>query len=260
MWAEWRISNKRIWTTPNNSGETAESISEMIRNKTVLAIIPARGGSKGLPGKNIKTVGGKPMLAWTIEAAKQSRYIDRVVVSSDDQAIIEVAKQFHCDAPFVRPAELAQDDSPAIDAVLHALANLPAYDITVLLQPTCPLRDAHDIDNAIISMVQNRAKSCVSVSEPNKSPYWMYTTNGRGRLRPLLSAKLAAKQRQELPPVHVLNGAIYVVDTEYLQNTRTFVADDTVPYVMSKEHSIDVDYDLDLKLVELLIQPKVANG
>lgn len=230
----------------------------MINNKSVLAIIPARGGSKGLPGKNIKPVGGKPMIAWTIEAAKQSKYIDRIVLSSDDEQIIQTAKQYECDVPFVRPTKLAQDNSPAIDAVLHALHELPHHDITVLLQPTCPLRDCNDIDSAISLMLAKRAKGCVSVSVPDKSPYWMYTTNQHGRMRPLLNAELAAKQRQELPPVHVLNGAIYVINTDYLINTRNFVADDTVPYVMAKEHSVDVDYELDLNVVEFLMERKKA--
>jgi len=230
----------------------------MIRNKSVLAIIPARGGSKGLPGKNIKLVGGKPLIAWTIEAALNSHYIDRVVLSSDDQSIIDTAKRYGCEAPFVRPKELAQDDSPAIDTVLHAVHSLPMHDITVLLQPTCPLRDAKDIDNALTTMFAKNARSCVSVTTPDKSPYWMYTINGHSRIKPLLDKKLSGKQRQELPSVYVLNGAIYALCTELLINTRNFVPDGTVPFVMSKEHSIDVDYQLDLEFVEFLMQKKSA--
>ncbi|KPJ93287.1 MAG: acylneuraminate cytidylyltransferase [Gammaproteobacteria bacterium SG8_11] len=228
----------------------------MIRNKSVLAIIPARGGSKGLPGKNIKPVGGKPLIAWTIEAATKSKFIDRVVLSSDDEHIINTAEQYGCEVPFVRPKELAQDGSPAIEVVLHALQQLPYYDITVLLQPTCPLRGAADIDNALSAMLSKNAKSCVSVTTPDKSPYWMYTVNGYDRLKPLLDKELAAKQRQELPQVYVLNGAIYAIFTEVLLNTRNFVPDSTVPFIMSKEHSIDVDYQLDLDFVEFIMQQK----
>ena len=226
----------------------------MIRNKTVLAIIPARGGSKGLPGKNIKSVGGKPLIAWTIEAATKSKFIDRVVLSSDDEDIINTAKQYGCEAPFVRPKELAQDDSLAIDTVLHALEQLPHFDITVLLQPTCPLRSAEDIDNALSTLFSKNAKSCVSVTTPDKSPYWMYTTDHSGCLSPLLDTELTAKQRQELPLVYVLNGAIYAIRTDILLNTRNFVPDGTVPYLMSKEHSVDVDYQMDLDFVEFLLQ------
>lgn len=228
----------------------------MIHNKSVLAILPARGGSKGLPGKNIKPVGGKPLIAWTIEAAQQSKFIDRVILSSEDEDIINVAKQYGCDVPFVRPVELAQDDSSAIDTVLHALHLLPHYDITVLLQPTCPLRTAADIDSTISNMFAKKARSCVSVTTPDKSPYWMYTTSRYGRLKTLLDNELAAKQRQELPEVYVLNGAVYAICTDYLMNTRNFVPDGTVPYVMSKEHSVDVDYQIDLELVEFLLEKK----
>jgi CMP-N,N'-diacetyllegionaminic acid synthase len=225
----------------------------MIRNKTVLAIIPARGGSKGLSGKNIKPVGGKPLIAWTIEAALASKFIDRVVLSSDDEDIINTAKHYGCEVPFVRPAELAQDDSPAIDTVLHALDHLPHYDITVLLQPTCPLRSSNDIDTALTTMLSNNAKSCVSVTIPNKSPYWMYVVNGYQRLKPLLDKEFTAKQRQDLPDVYILNGAIYTIYTDILFNTRNFVPDGTVPFIMPKERSVDVDYQMDLDFVEFLL-------
>jgi CMP-N,N'-diacetyllegionaminic acid synthase len=230
----------------------------MIQQHTVLAIIPARGGSKGLPGKNIKPVGGKPLIAWTIEAARQSKYIDRVILSSDDANIIDTAKQYGCEVPFVRPPELAEDDSSAIDTVFHALRLLPHHDITVLLQPTCPLRDAQDIDNALAAMMSKKAKSCVSVTTPDKSPYWMYTANRYGRLKPLLDSELSAKQRQDLPEVLVLNGAVYAIYTDFLLNSRNFVPDGTVSYIMSKEHSVDVDYQMDLDFVEFLLQKNIT--
>jgi CMP-N,N'-diacetyllegionaminic acid synthase len=226
----------------------------MIQEKSVLAIIPARGGSKGLPGKNLAPLGGKPLIAWTIEAALQSQYIDRLILSSDDTTIIHIAAQYGCDAPFIRPAELARDDSSTLDTVLHALQQLPGYDITVLLQPTSPLRDSRDIDNTLATLFAENAGSCVSVTAPDKSPYWMYTTDQHGSLRPLLDPNLSGRQRQELPPVYVLNGAVYAIYTDLLLNTREFVPDGTVPYLMSKEHSVDVDYQLDLDFVELLLR------
>jgi len=229
----------------------------MIHKHSVLALIPARGGSKGLPRKNIIPIAGKPMIAWTIEAAKKSQYIDRVVVSSDDTEIIQIARQFGGEAPFVRPSHLAQDDSPTIDAVVHALDNLPEYDVVILLQPTSPLRDAQDIDNAIDTLFLTNASSCVSVTEPDKSPYWMFTVNKKGKIRPLLSQELSNKPRQSLPPIRVLNGAIYIVKTETLKTNRELLTHDTVPYMMSKEHSIDVDYELDLKLADYLLQQQL---
>src|SRR5262249_30378594 len=116
----------------------------MIGRYTVLAVIPARGGSKGVPQKNIRTVGGRPLIAWTIEAAKGSRYLDRVVLSSDDRKIIDVAESYGCDIPFVRPAELATDEADSMSVVRHAIASFNEhYDYLVLLQPTSPLRRAH---------------------------------------------------------------------------------------------------------------------
>jgi len=229
----------------------------MIEQHSVLALIPARGGSKGLPRKNIIPIAGKPMIAWTIDAAKKSQYIDRIVVSSDDDEIIKIARQFGCEAPFTRPADLAQDNSPTIDAVVHALDNLPHYDILVLLQPTSPLRDAEDIDNAIDTLLLANSNSCVSVTEPDKSPYWMFTINKKGKIRPLLNQELSNKPRQELPPVQVLNGAIYIIKTETLKTNHELLTHDTVPYMMSKEHSIDVDYELDLKLADYLLQQQL---
>ncbi|NOZ51659.1 MAG: acylneuraminate cytidylyltransferase family protein [Gammaproteobacteria bacterium] len=229
----------------------------MIQTHSVLALIPARGGSKGLPHKNIKSIAGKPMIAWTIEAATQSQYIDRIIISSDDTETIKIAKQFGCEAPFVRPPHLAQDNSPTIDAVVHALDNLPHYDMVVLLQPTSPLRNTEDIDNAINTLITANANSCVSVTEPDKSPYWMFTINKKGAIRPLLNQELSNKPRQQLPLIQVLNGAIYIIKTQSLKTNPALITHDTVPYMMSKERSIDVDDNLDMKLAEFLLQQQL---
>jgi CMP-N,N'-diacetyllegionaminic acid synthase len=231
----------------------------MIKSQSVLAIILARGGSKGFPGKNIAPLGDKPLIAWSVEAARHAKYTDRVVLSSDNQAIIDAARRFHCEVPFVRPAELARDDTPAVDVVLHALEQLPSYDILVLLQPTSPFRDHNDIDRAIDTMVHAQAKSCVSVCEVDKSPYWMYTTDACGRLQPLLDLKetqqqLYRQQRQQLPRTYALNGAIYVIYTDWFHETHKFVNEETVPYIMPKERSVDIDDPLDLKWAEFLLQ------
>src|SRR5688500_10349967 len=143
----------------------------MIAGRSVLALIPARGGSKGLPGKNLLPVDGRPLLDWTVQAARRSRYIDRVVLSSDDPAIIAAGLAAGCDAPFVRPAELASDTAGTLEVVEHALDRLPGYDVLVLLQPTSPLRTAGDIDGACERMVASGAGSCVSVSLVEQSPY-----------------------------------------------------------------------------------------
>lgn len=226
----------------------------MIQGKKILGIIPARGGSKGLPGKNIRVVAGKPLIAWTIEEAKKSAFIDRLILSSEDQEIIRVAREWDCEVPFVRPFQLAADDTPGIEPVLHALEALPEfYDYVVVLQPTSPLRSVIDIDNCIRMSLEHGARSCVSVTEVDKSPYWMYTFDDANRLTPLLPGMNLTPRRQDLPLVHALNGALYVAECSWLKRSKTFVADETIGFVMSKERSVDIDTELDLIFVEFFL-------
>jgi CMP-N,N'-diacetyllegionaminic acid synthase len=235
----------------------------MIADKSVLALIPARGGSKGVPGKNIRPAGGKPLIAWTIEAAKASRHVDRVVLSSDDPSIATVAKQFGCDVPFMRPAELATDEADSMDVVRHALKALPErYDYLVLLQPTSPLRRAADIDGALERCLQaaqdaqdgqGGAQTCVSVCEPDKSPYWMMTMAADGRVKPLFPPHQVPSRRQDAPPIFALNGAVYVAPTDHLAAGGAFVTAATVGYPMPKDRSFDIDTELDLRLADFLL-------
>lgn len=213
----------------------------MIRDRRVLALIPARGGSKGLPGKNLLPVAGRPMIAWTIDAARRSRFVDSVVLSSDDDAIIQAARDLGCEVPFRRPAELASDTAASIDVVLHALDHLPVHDLVVLLQPTSPLRDAADIDAAIERCVDGGATSCVSVSPATESPYWMYRLDADQRLLPVLERPVATERRQDLPVVYVLNGAVYVAEVSWLRDSKRFVDATTFAHVMPAERSIDID-------------------
>ncbi|WP_306534962.1 cytidylyltransferase domain-containing protein [Geobacter sp.] len=231
----------------------------MINGKTVLAIIPARGGSKGVPRKNIREVAQKPMIAWTIEEAKNSRYIDRLIVSTDDQEIADVALKWNCEVPFLRPKELGLDDTPGIVPVLHALNALPErYDLVVLLQPTSPLRSIEDIDSCIRLITETEAKSCVSVVEPDKSPYWMYKIDDTGTLVPLFSGEWG--RRQDLPQVYALNGAVYVAETDWLLSGNGLVTDKTVAYRMPKERSLDIDTESDLSYFEVVILNRRNKG
>lgn len=228
----------------------------MIAGKRVLALIPARGGSKGLPRKNVLPLGGRPLIAWSVAAARGSRYVDRVVVSSDDQEIIAAAEAAGAEIPFVRPAALATDDSSTLDVALHALDLVEgegvAMDYLVLLQPTSPLRLAADIDGCLEICLRDGAPSCVSVTRPDKSPFWMYTRDTRGRLAPLLPGP-DISQRQNLPIVLALNGAVYVAKTDALRAQRAFVTDQTLAWEMPRERSVDIDDALDLKLAALLL-------
>jgi len=224
----------------------------MIAALSVLALIPARGGSKGLPGKNLRPLAGRPLIAWSIAAARACPAIDDVIVSTDDPAIAAAARAEGARVPFPRPAELATDGARSIDVVHHALRALPALpDLVVLLQPTSPLRRAEDITAALTRCVESGADTCVSVTPSAKSPAWMYQLDAEGRMRPLLDTP-AASRRQDLPPVYVLNGAVYVARTPWLLAHDGFIAPDGVASVMPPERSIDIDTLLDFRLAELL--------
>lgn len=225
----------------------------MIDGKTILAVIPARGGSKGVPRKNIRIVGGKPLIAWTIECAKKSQYIDRIIASSEDRDVCEAAKEYGADVPFIRPAELAQDDTPGVDPILHALKELPGFDYVVLLQPTSPLRTAEDIDGCLERCVLSDADFCVSLTEPKPSPYWMYKLCEDGVLSPLMECHQLFTRRQDLPKVYALNGAVYVADSMALLREKTFLTSSTLGYVMPKSRSLDIDTVEDFKYLEFLL-------
>ncbi|PJO41192.1 acylneuraminate cytidylyltransferase family protein [Lysinibacillus xylanilyticus] len=218
----------------------------------VLAIIPARGGSKGVPRKNIKELAGKPLIEWTIEEAKKSKYIDRIIVSSEDKEILQVAQKFGADVPFVRPANLAEDTTAGIEPVLHALEHFSDYEYVVMLQPTSPLRLVEDIDGCIEQLLQENAEFCVSVCEVGQSPYWMYTLDSSTKMQPLLKEQTLITRRQDLPKVYTLNGAIYLANIDLLKQTRNFITEETIAYVMPVERSYDIDTEEDFKICEYL--------
>lgn len=225
----------------------------MIAGQKVLGVIPARGGSKGVPRKNIRIVGGKPLIAWTIEQAQKSRYIDRLIVSSEDPEIIRVAQQWGCEAPFVRPKELAADNTPGIAPVFDALDRVAGYEWVVLLQPTSPLRAVSDIDGCLELCAARKANSCVSVSATNHHPYLVYALNPDGYLKPYVKTLEPVARRQELPAAYVLNGAVYAALCSWLRNMKEFVNDETVGFVMPSERSLDIDTPLDIEIAELLL-------
>lgn len=223
----------------------------MITGKSVLAVIPARGGSKGLPQKNLQRLQQRSLMSWTIEAARASQYIDRVIVSSDNDAIIEESKRCGAEVPFVRPSILAQDDTPGIDPIVHAIQSVPGYDYVVVLQVTSPLRTQQDIDNCIGLCVDNQAPACVSVTEAAKHPYWMFTMTA-SQLCPLFPGQQTLG-RQHLPTIFCLNGAVYVADIPWLLEQKCFVTPDTIGYTMPRERAIDIDTAYDLAMAECLL-------
>jgi len=229
----------------------------MIDSKKVLAIIPARGGSKGVPRKNLRHVGGKPLIGWAIEASHASKYIDRTIISSEDSEILEVARSYGCEVPFIRPAELSQDDTPGMAPILHAIDQLPGYDLVVVLQPTSPLRSTEEIDAAIALCISKNAASCVSVTYADKHPLWMYQMTEDHLIHPIIAGQSMITRRQDLPDAYILNGAVYVATTNHLLLHKNFLTEDTIGFVMPKESSIDVDTELDLFIVDSIIKRNV---
>lgn len=226
----------------------------MIGGQSVLAIITARGGSKGIPGKNVVPVSGRPLIQWTIDAAKQSRYIDRLILSSDDPVIIEVATSAGCEAPFVRDTSLASDAASSIDVVADALNHVPGFDIAVLLQPTSPLREAADIDSAIEQLHRAGAPACVTVREAEDHPYWTFKMGESGELlRFAAPDSRMITRRQDLPPAWCLNGAVYVTRIEWFLRHRTFLSPETIGCPMPASRSIDIDTYEDLESFKKLV-------
>lgn len=226
----------------------------MYRDKKVLAIIPARGGSKGIPGKNIVNVCGKPLIQYTIDAAKASRYIDYVYVSTDSEKIAMVSRECGIDVTKLRPSELATDEAKTIDVIKYTLNlfNEDRYDYVVLLQPTQPLRQAKHIDEAIEMIVPGKCESIVSVSEVNEHPLFMRKINAEGKLESILVASSTVR-RQELGAYYKVNGAIYINNIEELLQHDVSLNDNVYPFVMEKEFDLDIDEQNDLnKLIEIV--------
>ncbi len=206
-----------------------------------------------MPRKNIKMLAGKPLIAWTIEEAKKSKFIDMCIVSTEDEEIKSVAEKWGGNVPFMRPVELAQDDTPGIEPVLHALKMMPGCEFIALLQVTSPLRTVEDIDGAIEYCLDLDCESCVSVAEVEHSPYWMYQLDEQSCLLPILPIE-KSYQRQKLPKVYQLNGAVYVAGVDFVQRQHGFIGDVTLGYVMPGEKSIDIDTILDFAIIELLMK------
>lgn len=215
---------------------------------SVIAVIAARGGSKGLPRKNVLPLGDLPLIAWSIAAARAAKCIDRVIVSTDDLEIAEVAQAAGADVPFLRPPELATDTATSADVLAHALTTVPGFDAAVLLQPTSPFRTALDLDRAFKKWQSSGAASCVSMCHATESPWLMFSRAAGGRIEKLLPTPPGGLRRQDLPHAYVLNGAFYFVKNAQFLADRAFVHPDTVGYGMSLEHSLDIDIAADLDM------------
>ncbi|WP_323126486.1 acylneuraminate cytidylyltransferase family protein [Aliarcobacter butzleri] len=213
-----------------------------------MSIIPARGGSKGLPGKNIIDLAGKPLIAWTIEASLKSKYITKTIVSSDNNNILEISKKFGVET-IKRPDELALDTTPTepvIEHVLKSLENIEQYDYLILLQPTSPLRDEKDIDSAIKLLIQKKVSALISTKEIDNKILKAFKNNENGYLEGIANNKYPFMRRQDLPKTFMPNGAIYIVSVkDFLKKKRLFT-DKTISFEMSEEKSFDIDTKEDL--------------
>ncbi len=225
---------------------------------SVVALIPARGGSKGIPRKNLAPLAGKPLIAWTIEAALASKNLSRVIVSTDDAEIADAARQHGADVPFLRPPELAADESGALEVALHALDWLrenaggePEY--LLLLQPTSPLRTTADIDAAIDLARARGADAVLGVCEAEPHPYLARRVDENGALSHFIPVPEASGPRQGFPPAYVLNGALYLNRSTSLRASRAFQPPGALALVMPRERSLDIDTPLDLRIAEALL-------
>ncbi|MCS4049228.1 cytidylyltransferase domain-containing protein [Salinibacter ruber] len=225
----------------------------MIDEYSVLGVILARGGSKGLPRKNIRQLGGKPLIGWTIEAGQGSECIDRLILSSDNEEIIRIAERNGCEVPFQRPDELAQDETKSIDALLHAVDQVPFHDYVVLLQPTSPLRTARDIDDTVAMCHEMGAPSCVTLVETSKPPEWMYTLGEGNRVKKVVKRNGTVHRRQDAETTYVVNGSVYVGRMDWVKKKCSFVSDNTVGKVMPRKRSIDIDNMMDLRIAECIL-------
>jgi len=226
----------------------------MFHGKTLLGIIPARAGSKRLKNKNRLKIAGKPLITWTIEAALESKYIDHVVVTSDEDKILSISESFGV-SKIKRPSNLANDTATTFDTVRHVIETIKKkYDFIVLLQPTSPLRNSEHIDKAINTLKTKKADAIVSVCKMEHSPLWSNLLPEDGGMNNFIKEEIKNKRSQDLDTFYRLNGAIYICKTDRLLAEKSFLLKEkTFAYKMSKENSVDIDEELDLKLAELLL-------
>lgn len=240
----------------------------MIAGRRVLAIVPARAGSKGLPGKNVRPLHGKPLLAWPIAAARGSHHVDRTIVSTDDAGYAQIAVAHGADAPFLRPAELASDAAPSSGFILHALDTLAAagehYDYVVLLEPTSPLTEASDVDAALAQLVaaSDRADAIVGIAPLETShPAFAVRRDTDGAIRPLLSSTFGdLPRRQDLEPVFALDGTLYISTVAALRRERSFAHARTLGYVTDRFKAMEIDDLVDFLCVEALMAHRARDG
>jgi len=231
----------------------------MYKNKRFLAVIPARGGSKRLPGKNIKLLVGKPLIAWTIGAGQKSEYIDKLIVTSENEDILRLSNNLGVTI-IKRPDELASDSATTFDAVKHAIETIDGeYDYIVLLQPTSPFRNEYHIDEAIELMHSKNACAVVSVCEVEHCPLWANIIPANGDMTGFLSEDIKNKRSQELGTYYRINGAIYICRiAAFIEQGTFFLKSRTFAYCMNRNNSVDIDEEIDFELATVIMRSGIA--
>jgi CMP-N-acetylneuraminic acid synthetase len=223
----------------------------------VISVITARAGSKGILRKNIRLLGGKPLMVHSIEASLAASRVSRTLFSTDDEEFAEIARQHGAEVPFMRPPELAADHASHMSVMLHLLDWLEAHgelpDALLLLQPTCPLRTAQDLDGAIALMETTGCPAVVGMCETVTHPFLTYALDAQGQLTPFIEHGVNYPRRQDLPPAYQLNGALYLNRSESLRGTNAFQPPGTRPWIMPVERSVDIDSLDDFALAELIL-------
>ena len=228
----------------------------MYKNKTFLAIIPARGGSKRLPRKNVLDLNSKPLIAYSIEAGLKSKYIDKVIVTSDDAEILSIAKYYGV-LLINRPAELSNDTATTFDAIKHTIENVEKYDYVILLQATSPLRNEKHIDEAIELLESKHSSAVVSVCEMDHSPLWSNILDDSLSMKSFLREGVLNKRSQDLEKYYRLNGAIYICKVEKLLEEKSFFLKDNIfAFKMDRQNSIDIDEEVDFQMAKLKMRSK----
>ncbi|RLG31780.1 acylneuraminate cytidylyltransferase family protein [Methanosarcinales archaeon] len=228
--------------------------------RKIVGLIPARGGSKGIPLKNIKELVGKPLIAFTIEEALKSKVLDRIIVSTDHEEIARISRECGAEVPFKRPADISED-VPTELVLKHAIKYLEEMenyrpDILVTLQPTSPLRKARDIDEAVNKLIETNADSVVSVCETDERPEWMLQIKD-GEAMPFIGKEIKLVARQELPKLYKMNGAVFVSTRNLIMNEEKIVGGNMQVVVMEKERSVDIDIPIDFFIAELIMKGKL---
>jgi CMP-N-acetylneuraminic acid synthetase len=231
-----------------------------LMTKKVLAIIPARGGSKGLPRKNILDLAGKPLIAWTIEASLNSKYITKTIVSSDDDEILRISKSYGAEI-LKRPDEFATDSASSELVVNHAIKSInESFDYIILLQPTSPLRDVVNINNAFENLFKKNATALISVCKINNKILKAFKENKNGYIDGVSNNKYPFMRRQDLPKTYLSNGAIYIIKVDEFMKNNSFFTDKTISYIMNEIQSMDIDTQEDLEKAESFIDDKTKTN